>query len=124
MGTKNNQSELVSFLVAGAFNTILSYLLYCFLLDFFGYIFAYSLSYIIGIVISYFLNVYFVFKSNSSFSSFIKFPVVYVTQYFLGIGILWLFVDRLGVAPLIGLVVVSVTTIPITFYISRFVLKS
>lgn len=124
VGTKNTQSEFVSFLVAGAINTILSYMLYFLLLDCLGYILAYSVSYIIGIAISYFLNVYFVFKSNASVSSFIKFPIVYVTQYVFGVGILWLLVDRFVITPSIALVVVIVATTPVTFSISRFVLKN
>lgn len=123
MSTKNIQSEFVRFLLVGAINTLLSYLLYLVLLNFLSYLLAYSVSYFIGIVISYFLNIKFVFKKIASFTSFIKFPIVYIIQYCLGAGILWLLVDRFGITPAIALVAVILSTIPVTFLASRLVLK-
>ncbi|MDD2915784.1 MAG: GtrA family protein [Gallionella sp.] len=116
------QGEFARFLLVGATNTLLSYLVYLFLLEFLVYLLAYSLAYCIGIVISYFLNVYFVFKKRASFGSFIKFPAVYVIQYCLGAGILWLLVDRAGISPAISMIGVIILTIPVTFLASRFVL--
>ncbi|MDD5300775.1 MAG: GtrA family protein [Gallionella sp.] len=119
---KNIQGEFVRFLLAGALNTLLTYLLYLSLLEFFAYLLAYSITYCIGIALSYFLNVYFVFKRRISLASFIKFPVVYIIQYCLGAGILWLLVDMAGMAPAIAMIGVIVVTIPVTFLASRFVL--
>ena len=123
MRGRNVKNEFVRFLLVGAINTIFSYLLYLFLLKFLDYLPAYSVSYCVGIVGSYFLNVYFVFRKNISAIGFIKFPVVYVAQYCLGVAILWLFVHQFGVTPAVALVAVIIITIPITFLISRCVLK-
>lgn len=122
MDRKNIQGEFARFLLAGATNTLLSYLLYLFLLKFLVYLLAYSIAYCIGIAISYFLNVYFVFKQRVSLTSFIKFPAVYIIQYCLGAGILWLLVDGAGIAPAIAMIGVIAATIPVTFLASRFVL--
>lgn len=122
MTLKIIRGEFARFLLAGATNTLLSYLLYLFLLEFLAYLLAYSISYCIGIVISYLLNVYFVFNKRASLASFVKFPIVYVLQYALGAGVLWLLVDRAGMAPAIAMLGVIVVTIPITFLASRFVL--
>lgn len=116
------QKEFTRFLLAGATNTLLSYLLYLFLLEFLAYLLAYSIAYCIGIAISYFLNVYFVFNKRVSFAGFVKFPIVYVLQYGLGVGLLWLLVDSAGIAPAIAMVSVIIVTIPVTFLASRLIL--
>lgn len=122
MTLKIIQGEFARFLLAGATNTLLSYLLYLLLLEFLAYLLAYSIAYCIGIALSYFLNIYFVFKQRASLTSFVKFPIVYVVQYGLGAGMLWLLVDRAGMAPAIAMLGVIVVTIPVTFLASRFVL--
>lgn len=114
--------EFTRFLLVGATNTLLSYLLYLLLLEFFAYLLAYSIAYCIGIAISYLLNVYFVFNKRPSVASFVKFPIVYIVQYGLGAGMLWLLVDRAGMSPVIAMIGVIIVTIPVTFLASRFVL--
>jgi len=122
MAMKIIQGEFGRFLLAGATNTLLSYLLYLFLLEFLAYLWAYSIAYCTGIAISYFLNVYFVFNRRARLSSFVKFPIVYALQYGLGAGLLWLLVDRAGIAPAIAMLGVIAATIPVTFLASRFIL--
>jgi len=122
MSIKIIQGEFARFLLAGATNTLLSYLLYLFLLEFLVYLLAYSIAYCIGIALSYFLNIYFVFKQRASLTSFVKFPIVYVIQYGLGVLILWLLVNGAGMAPAVAMLGVIAVTIPVTFLASRFVL--
>ena len=116
------RSEFTRFLLVGATNTLFSYLLYLILLKFLPYIVAYTFSYCAGIVLSYFLNVFFVFKKNVSIASFLKFPVVYAIQYALGALVLWLLVGS-GISPTWAMIGVLVVTIPVTFIASRFILK-
>lgn len=115
--------EFFRFLIAGAANTLSSYLLYLLLLAFFPYLLAYSLAYCAGIAISYFLNTRFVFRRQVSLATFLAFPIVYFVQYGLGALILWLLVDHAGVAPQFAMAAVIGATIPVTFLMSRFVLK-
>ncbi|BBJ00623.1 hypothetical protein FGKAn22_23150 [Ferrigenium kumadai] len=115
--------EFARFLIVGAANTLSTYLLYLLLLAFFPYLIAYSLSYCTGIVISYFLNIRFVFKRHVSLATFLAFPVVYISQYCLSALILWLLVEQSGVAPALAMVGVIAATVPITFLMSRFVLR-
>jgi putative flippase GtrA len=123
MPLKIIQGEFARFLLAGAANTLLTYLLYLLLLEFLPYLLAYSITYCTGIALSYFLNVYLVFKQRASFASFVKFPIVYVIQYCLGAGMLWLLVDMAGVSPAIAMIGVIVATIPVTFIAIRFMLS-
>ena len=116
--------EFVRFLLVGVTNTVFGYLLYLLLLTFMAYLPAYSIAYCAGIVLSYFMNVYFVFKKRVSLVSFLKFPIVYVLQYALGIIVLWLLVGKAGISPPLAMLGVIITTIPVTFVTSRFVLKN
>ena len=115
--------EFLRFLLVGATNTLFSYLLYLLLLTFLNYLPAYSITYWAGIVLSYFLNVHFVFKKRVSLASFLKFPAVYVIQYALGAVMLWMLVGSVGISPAFAMIGVIVITIPVTFLASRFILK-
>lgn len=114
--------EFVRFLIVGATNTAFSYVVFLLLYLFLHYQAAYALSYAAGVVLSYFLNVHFVFKTKRSLASFLKFPFVYVVQYGLGALVLGLLV-RAGIDPRLAMIGVIVLTVPITFLASRFVLK-
>ena len=115
--------EIVRFLLVGAINTLLTYLLYLLLLTFLGYQTAYSITYCAGIALSYFLNIHFVFKKRVSLASFLKFPAVYVIQYALGAAMLWLLVSTAGIPPSLAIIGVIIVTIPVTFLASRFILN-
>jgi putative flippase GtrA len=86
------------------------------------YFAAYTLSYCAGIILSYFLNVHFVFRTRPSLAGFLKFPFVYLIQYGLGALALWLLVGA-GLDPRLAMAGVIVITIPVTFLASRFILK-
>ena len=87
------------------------------------YLYAYSISYCVGIVVSYILNSRFVFRQPLSLGKFLQFPAVYAIQYGLGAVILWLLVGHAAVAPELAMLVVVDATIPVTFLASRFILK-
>lgn len=114
--------EFVRFLLVGASNTAFSFVLYYVLLDYVGYLPAYTIAYGAGVVWSYFLNVRFVFKQQVSFIGFLKFPIVYIIQYALGAAALWLLVGLMGLSPIIAMVGVIIITLPVTFLASRYLL--
>jgi len=116
------RAEFTRFLLVGATNTLFSYLLFLLLFLAMPYMSAYTLSYCAGIVLSYFLNVRFVFKTRVSLASFLQFPLVYLIQYSLGALVLWLLVHA-GMDARLAMAGVIVVTIPVTFLASRFVFK-
>lgn len=115
--------EFFRFLLVGGSNTLLGYVLYYLFLFFMPYLYAYTVSYCIGIVFSYVMNSRFVFRQPMSLARFLQFPIVYVIQYGLGVAILWLLVGRMSVAPELAMLGVVAATIPVTFLTSRFILK-
>lgn len=116
-------AEFFRFLLSGTLSTFLSYLIYLVLLNFLTYLPAYTISYCAGIIISYFLNVLFVFNYPLSISGFLKFPIVYAIQYVIGISMLFLLVGKVAISPQIAMIAVIIVTIPITFITSRFILS-
>ncbi|WP_256711108.1 GtrA family protein [Paenibacillus sp. FSL A5-0031] len=116
--------ELFKFGLVGLLNTIITYILYLFLLDHFPYSLAYTISYVAGIIISYFFNTIFVFKQSVSLSNFLKFPVVYLVQYLLNLLLMFVVVNKLLINEKIALIISIAVTFPITFVLSKYVLKS
>jgi putative flippase GtrA len=116
-------AEIARFVLVGATNTVVAYLLYLLFLAFMPYLYAYSISYGVGVGVSYILNSLFVFRQPLSLAKFLQFPVVYVIQYGIGAALLWLLVGRASLAPELAMILVVILTIPVTYLTSRFILK-
>ena len=112
------------FLVVGVINTGSTYLIYLFFNLFVAYSIAYTIAYLSGIAISYYLNARWTFASDISLHSAIMYPSVHVAQYFVGIlSLHWLIVSLQmdeKVAPLI----VVLLTLPVTFLLSKWILTA
>ncbi|MEN6348223.1 MAG: GtrA family protein [Syntrophomonas sp.] len=120
---KGDIREYAMFLASGAINSVLTYVLYILLLNLVSYKISYSLAYVSGIFISYYLNSCWVFKEPMSLRKFLQYPVVYIVQYLLGIATLYVCVDILGLSQWLAPLVVIAVTVPITFFLSRYIIK-
>lgn len=120
---KSINSEFFRFLVVGVINTLVGYVAFILLLPLLSYLYAYTFSYCIAVLNAYFMSVFFVFKRKVSLTSFLQFPLVYVTQYFIGAFIMWLLVGQLGIGPGWSYAVVILVTVPVNFLATRFLLK-
>jgi putative flippase GtrA len=116
--------EILRFIFAGLVNTTATYLLYLLLLQFFAYPISYTIAYVSGIAIAYWLSTTYVFRSRREKRSMILFPLVYVAQYLLGIAILYLSVSLFGVPQAFAALICIVCTIPITYVLSRAIVKT
>jgi putative flippase GtrA len=123
MGLWQKHKEVLLWAIGGGINTVLTYGLYLLLDVAFSYRIAFTASYVIGIIFAYFFNVLVVFKSGLSFTKFLQFPLVYVVQYLLSIGLLEVFVQRLNVSTTIAPMFVFVIVTPLTYLLSRWILK-
>jgi putative flippase GtrA len=115
--------EFPRFLAAGAFNTGFGYVMYLAFALVVDYRLAYTASYAIGVVLSYWINTRFVFRAPWSWRRLAAFPSVYAVQYLLGLALIWLFVAKLHLSEKIAPLLVIPLTIPVTFVFSRFVIK-
>jgi len=107
------------FLISGVLNTGITYLIYLVVLLAFSYQLAYTVAFILGVVISYGLNANFVFRSGISVGSLIRFPVIYLLQYFLGIVMVAVLIEYGGVAEWLAPVFVLIITVPMTFIFAK-----
>lgn len=114
-------SRIARFLISGCFNTAITYGAYFFLLQLMSYQWAYTMAYVLGIALAFALNRAYVFESHRGWFSLVVFPLIYVLQYFLGVGLLWGLVAVLGLSQVLAPLLVILLTVPVTYLMSRFV---
>lgn len=100
-------------------NTIVTYLLYLLLLNFFSFRISYALAYFSGVLIAFAANRYFVFNTHRGIRSVLLFPLVCVVQFLLGLAIVQIWVDMLGYAEKLAPLVAVVLIIPVTYVLSK-----
>jgi len=113
------ESEFVRFLIAGTANTLLIYLLYLLLLLVANYETAYSVSYLAGIVLAYWLATRYVFRTAWSYRQFVRFPSVYLVQYLSGLALMLLFVEYFAIDERIAPWIIAAVQVPMTFLLSK-----
>jgi putative flippase GtrA len=119
-----SNAEFLKFVLVGGANTVLGYVLFALLTPFMHYGIAYSISYGIGVVFAYVANSLFVFHEPLAWRKFMAFPLVYVVQYLIGITLLPVLIEVLRFDPLIAQPVVIVITMPVTYLLSRLIVRS
>ena len=112
------------FLIMGTTNTLVAYAIYLVLLNWLRYELAYGIGYAVGIVIAYAVSAVFVFRKPMRKRSALRFPLVYVSQFLISLGILRLAVEVAHVPEWLAFAIAVGVTIPITFVVSRWVLHS
>ncbi|WP_405168767.1 GtrA family protein [Paenibacillus sp. FSL H3-0286] len=122
--TKLLNKQFLKFVISGGINTLFTYLVYLLLLQALSYSMSYTISYISGIFLSYYLNTIFVFKEKVTFRKFLKFPIVYLVQYLINLLMLFVLVEYLNLSKQIVPLIVIVVTIPITYTLSKLIIKS
>lgn len=107
------------FLVSGGFNTAVTYALYCLLLLFWPYRMSYTIAFVSGIILSYFLNRVFVFRARSGIGTFALFPLIYLFQYLAGLAVVSIWVEMLAWSTLTAPFAAIALTVPLTFVLSH-----
>ena len=116
---KFGNRKLPKYFIAGALNTGLTYLLYLMLVRLMTYIWAYSLTFVAGIVLGYFLNALWVFKSGLQWKSTVYYPLAYLINYAIGLLLLWVLVDQLRLPKEISPLLVVTFSVPIMYAINK-----
>lgn len=114
--------RIAVFVIGGALNTAVTYLIYLVLQEVLRYQFAYLLAYAAGIAFSYVFNSLVVFRRPMSWRGMLAFPAVYVIQYLVSAGVLALIVEGFGVPAWWAPLLVSLLMLPLTYLLTRFVL--
>lgn len=118
------RNKFLKFIGAGGVNTLLSYLMYVLLLQYFDYQISYALAFLFGIFLAFWLNTQYVFQSKRTVKKFVIFPLVYVIQYVAGALLLGIVVEYLAIDKTCGPIIVTVILLPITYLMSKKVLIS
>ncbi|HCX3628029.1 TPA: flippase GtxA [Staphylococcus aureus] len=125
MKLTQTHAEILKFIIVGGINTLNYYVVYLLLLKLFHieYMISHITGFIVAFVISYYLNCYFIYRVKPTWRKFISFPITQIVNVSLQTVLLYVFVSWLNLpaefAPFAGLVI----TIPITFVLSKWILK-
>lgn len=125
MKLTQTHAEILKFIIVGGINTLNYYVVYLLLLKLFHieYMISHITGFTVAFVISYYLNCYFVYRVKPTWRKFISFPITQIVNVSLQTVLLYVFVSWLNlpaeIAPFAGLVI----TIPITFVLSKWILK-
>jgi putative flippase GtrA len=121
--TRTHATEFARFIFFGAVNTAITFAIYVCLLWLVTYSVAYTISYVAGIFMSYWLNAMFVFRERLSIGRALQYPLVYLVQYLLGLGLLFLLVEVANISKVVAPLLIVVLTLPITFLLSRYLIR-
>ncbi|CXU85703.1 flippase GtxA [Staphylococcus aureus] len=125
MKLTETHAEILKFIIVGGINTLNYYVVYLLLLKLLHieYMISHITGFIVAFVISYYLNCYFVYRVKPTWRKFISFPITQIVNVSLQTVLLYVFVSWLNlpaeIAPFAGLII----TIPITFVLSKWILK-
>ncbi|HDE8251796.1 TPA: flippase GtxA [Staphylococcus aureus] len=125
MKLTQTHAEILKFIIVGGINTLNYYVIYLLLLKLLHieYMISHITGFLVAFVISYYLNCYFVYRVKPTWRKFISFPITQIVNVSLQTVLLYVFVSWLNlpaeIAPFAGLVI----TIPITFVLSKWILK-
>lgn len=125
MKLTQTHAEILKFIIVGGINTLNYYVIYLLLLKLLHieYMISHITGFIVAFVISYYLNCYFVYRVKPTWRKFISFPITQLVNVSLQTVLLYVFVSWLNlpaeIAPFAGLII----TIPITFILSKWILK-
>jgi putative flippase GtrA len=111
------------FLLGGGVNTAITYGLFMLLQWLIPASAAYTIAYVFGILLAYGINTRFVFQTKPSVRNALQFPAVYVVQYVSGL-IFLAFFRYMGLANAVAMLLIIVVNVPISFLMTRYVLRS
>lgn len=113
------REQFVRYLIAGATNTALTYGLLLVAMQWIAYLAAYTIVYLLGIAIGYWLQSRFVFRVPIDWRTTVRFPLVYIVQYVVGAVLLWLLVDVARIPATWAALLIVLGTVPLGFFLSR-----
>ena len=112
------------FLLGGGINTAFTYGIYLALNLTMSYQSAYLIAYSMGVVFAYWFNAVLVFRVPLSWKGCFSYPLVYVFQYGASALLLGALVAVGGVSETLAPLVVTVGMVPLTYILSKRVLKA
>ncbi|WP_059105378.1 GtrA family protein [Shouchella shacheensis] len=125
MFSKLASNEIIRFVIVGGINTGTFYVLFLLFhhaLDLF-YLAAHILAFLLSMVGSYFLNVFFTFGVKPSWKSFFQFPLTQVVNLSVSSALVFVLVEWVSLPATFAPILAVFFTVPITFIITAKILK-
>lgn len=107
------------FLTSGAFNTLVTYLLYLALLPWLAYRVSYTIAYASGIALAYVLNRYLVFRQPGGRAGPFLVALIYCGQYLASLGLMSLWVGWLAAPSALAPLFAIAVTLPLIYVLNR-----
>ena len=114
--------QFVRFLQVGVTNTVGTYLLYLALILILPYVIAYSITFVVGVLFSAWLNARYSFTTRLTGRTLIRFVVIYLINFLLSMQLLIFCVERMDIPQAIAPLVVLAVFTPINFFCSKLAL--
>jgi putative flippase GtrA len=111
------------FVIGGGINTLLTYLLFLLLAAFTPYAIAYTITYVLGIALSYVINVFFVFRTGHDWKAMARFPAAYAVQYVFGLALLAALIDLILIPREIAMLIVIAASTVVSYVLIRGILE-
>ena len=119
---KSKIIEYIKFNIIGISNFLISQIIYIslFLCLKLNYLIAYTITSVISIIASYFLNSKFTFKENNySTKKFSLSILIYVFEYILNMGVIILFVQVFNISKILAPIIAPLFSTPPVFFMMR-----
>ncbi|MDG0844078.1 GtrA family protein [Staphylococcus equorum] len=125
MNLNKTHYEIIKFIIVGGINTLIYYIIYLILLKLIdlNYLVSHVSGFMVSFIISYYLNCHFVYKVKPTWRKFIQFPLTQVVNMGMQTLLLYIFVQWLHISSVIAPFAGLIITIPITFVLSKYILK-
>lgn len=111
--------RFVRFIFTGGINTIVTYALFLFLAHYIHYEVAYLVAYASGIVGSYVMNTYLVFRRPPTGYTALGFLAIYGVQYLYGSALLWVLIDVAGLERHVAAAILVVSSAVLSYLLLR-----
>ena len=116
------QGQFSRFVKVGVFNTVVTYLAYLALNLAFPYVIAYLFSFILGVMISAWLNARYSFAIHLGGRTLIRFVLVYLISFAMSVQVLVFCIEVIGINATIAPLIVLALFTPINFLSSKLAL--
>jgi putative flippase GtrA len=111
--------KIIKFTIFGSITTIATYLCYLLLLNILSYKKAYIFTYLLGIILSFFLNGKFVFNKSLSVKKILIYTLIYISQITAYFFILIYFVQILKIDEKIAPLLIILLLLPVSYLINK-----
>lgn len=122
---KKVNNEFIRFVLVGGINTMNYYLIYLVSFHFLtiSYMISHWAAFLISMVISFFLNVYFTYYVKPTLKKFLQFPLTQIVNFSASSILMYVLVQWFGVSQYIAPIISVFFTVPITFLLTSKILK-